>query len=149
MIGILNYGLGNSNAFLNAFSAISVDAAIIDSGLHEYEKFILPGVGHFDAAISSLKTSPFFEELVEQVLIKRKPILGVCVGMQIMGTHSSEGLLEGLGWLDLDFNLFSSHTEFKGIMPHTGWNTCKSKKINPILNGIEESDLIFLIGSCL
>jgi glutamine amidotransferase len=121
---IVDYGLGNVRAFANIYKGLNIDAAIArtPSELQRASKIILPGVGAYDHAIERLEQSTMRPVLDELVLEKRVPVLGVCVGMQILGRSSEEGKLPGLGWLDGEVRGFKSNAGFELPVPHLGWN---------------------------
>lgn len=126
MIGILNYKSGNIQAIVNIYDRLNVETKIITTPdeLNQVDKIILPGVGAFDSTISQLQNAGFKEQLDHCVLSLKMPILGICVGMQIMGESSEEGVLNGLGWIKgrvkkFDTSLFTE----KPYLPHMGWNT--------------------------
>ena len=125
MITLVNYGLGNIQAFINIYKKldIAVTVAQTASDLLQSKKIILPGVGAFDWAMARLNESGMRQTLDELVLVKKIPILGVCVGMQIMAQKSDEGSLEGLGWIEADVKRFSQPSSGGKIyLPHMGWN---------------------------
>lgn len=124
-VTLVNYGLGNIQAFSNIYkrSNISVNIAREPADLLRARRLILPGVGSFDWAMTRLNASGLRGALDEAVLQRRVPILGVCVGMQMMAHRSEEGVLAGLGWIDaevirFDDRLFGGRTH----LPHMGWN---------------------------
>ena len=102
MIKVIDYGLGNVQAFLNAYKSLDVkaEAAKTVSDLSGASHLILPGVGSFDQAMALLESSGMKNEISNLVLNKAVPILGVCVGMQILGNKSDEGISPGLGWIN-------------------------------------------------
>ena len=102
MIAIIDYGLGNVQAFKDVYSRLGVPALIAKSAkdLNNVAKLILPGVGSFDHAMIQLDESGMREKVEYLVIEKKIPILGVCVGMQMMANSSEEGELKGLGWID-------------------------------------------------
>jgi glutamine amidotransferase len=122
MITIVDYGMGNVGSVYNmlrklrAKVQISNDANEIDKS----DKLILPGVGHFDRGIDYLNSMGLDNVLSEQVLVKKKPILGICLGMQMMTRGSEEGIKRGLGWVAADTIKFSATSGLK--VPHMGWN---------------------------
>jgi len=125
LIGIVSYGLGNVSAFLNIYNDLNVPAKQIfcPSDFDQVTHIVLPGVGSFDWAMQCLDSSGLRPALNYAVLKESKPILGICVGMQIMATRSDEGTLGGLGWIQgevkkFDIRLLSSLTH----LPHMGWN---------------------------
>jgi len=124
MIKIIDYGLGNVKAFFNIYKSFGIECEICQdkSSLKNASKIILPGVGSFDWAINSLNDSGMRDDLDKLVLEKRIPILGVCVGMQIMLKGSEEGSEQGLNWIDAT-NLHLSKLLPKDTkIPHLGWN---------------------------
>ena len=102
MITIIDYGLGNIRAFVNVYERLNIKIRIAHnpSDMKDATKIILPGVGAFDQAMSQLNRSGMREELEKQVLINKIPVIGICVGMQMLANSSDEGVLPGLGWID-------------------------------------------------
>ena len=139
MIKILDYGLGNIKAFINAYNRLGVYSKSIETikDISPSDKIILPGVGHFDDAIKKLSNKFKISDLEDLVLVNKTPILGICVGMQILSKSSEEGKLEGLGWIDSSIIKLSN--EEKVILPHMGWNNIDFKTNNILLNGIDKS----------
>ena len=99
-------------------------------------KLILPGVGSFDYAISKLNESGMCQNIEELVVDKKIPILGVCVGMQMLARSSEEGNLKGLGWIDATVKRFDSSNGT--ILPHMGWNNVSPKSYNGLFKNIKE-----------
>src|SRR5713226_5135732 len=123
MITIVDYGLGNIQAFLNAFKRLNIEATTAGNAdeLKGASRVILPGVGAFDHAMQRLDQSGMRRVLDELVLEKRVPVLGVCVGMQMLGRSSDEGVLPGLGWIDGRVRGFASlDTAGRLPLPHMG-----------------------------
>ncbi len=122
MIGIIDYGLGNIQSFLDSFRILGVPAIRVKNqiDLKKIDKAILPGVGAFDFAIQRLNDSNLVKDLDYLVLKKSLPVLGVCVGMQIMARSSEEGFKKGLGWLDADVKIIKIKEKLP--LPHMGWN---------------------------
>ncbi|ACL03016.1 imidazole glycerol phosphate synthase, glutamine amidotransferase subunit [Desulfatibacillum aliphaticivorans] len=125
MIGIINYGLGNIKAFSNIYHALNIPAKVIcePGDLENVEKLILPGVGAFDRAMTRFEESGLKGAVVDAVMEKERPVLGICVGMQMMADGSEEGTLKGLGWIPGFVRRFNveSFTQ-KTNLPHMGWN---------------------------
>ena len=130
MIGIVDYGLGNILAFSNMFKRLNIDARVACSAaeLNGADKIILPGVGAFDHAMELLHASGMRDALDELVLGGKVPVLGICVGMQILAKSSDEGKLPGLGWIDGRVRAFSALPEAARLpLPHMGWNDVRPK----------------------
>lgn len=150
MIGIVNYGSGNIHAIANIYSRLNIPTTIITdpSELQEAEKLILPGVGAFDETMKQLIGSGLKEELDKLVLHEKKPILGICVGMQIMAESSEEGDLEGLGWIKGRVRKFDlSWFKHKPYLPHMGWNTIKPNSNHPIFSDLDQDQGFYFVHS--
>lgn len=134
MISIINYGVGNIGSIINMIKRVGGTCQVIDkpSQLQNTKKIILPGVGSFDHGMRSL--SEWRSSLDEVVLGKKIPVLGICLGMQLMTSKSEEGTQTGLNWLEADVIKFRD-TSVK--IPHMGWNTVLVKKINHLIEGNE------------
>jgi glutamine amidotransferase len=125
MITLLNYGLGNVEAFVSIYKRMNIPVSVAETAdqLKDAEKIILPGVGAFDWAMMRLNKSGMRACLDDLVMVKNKPVLGVCVGMQMMARRSDEGELAGLGWIDAEVKRFDeSRLTQKTHLPHMGWN---------------------------
>ena len=124
MIAIVDYGLGNILAFKNIYKRFGIEANIVKTpdDLIKASKIILPGVGSFDWAMTKLNNSGLRTVLDTLVLKKKIPVLGVCVGMQIMAKKSEEGIIPGLGWIDADVVKFNDKVFAETPIPHMGWN---------------------------
>lgn len=135
MIVVIDYGVGNLNSICNMFEFIGIDcrATSEPDEIAQAQGIILPGVGSFDNAMSSLRDSDTIPCLEKAVFAKKTPLLGVCLGMQILGVSSDEGVLPGLGWIDASCEKIdvSSTPELK--VPNNGW-----RHINP-----SESSVLF------
>ncbi|MCH9770673.1 MAG: imidazole glycerol phosphate synthase subunit HisH [Gammaproteobacteria bacterium] len=145
MIGVIDYGLGNIKAFLNIYSRLNIPCKCIKiaSDFESVDKIILPGVGAFDAAMLALNQSGLRESLNDSVLIKKKPVLGVCVGMQMMARTSNEGREEGLSWIDA----IVEKIDTKQPLPHMGWNTLTIVGESGILNGLKAGERFYFLHS--
>ena len=102
------------------------------------DKIIFPGVGHFAKAMANLKELGLQDALNEAVLIKQKPVLGICLGMELMGTTSEEGDPQGLQWLNAETVRFRIPVAARHKVPHMGWNRIKIKKPSALLKGVED-----------
>ena len=150
MLVIIDYGMGNLHSVLKAFKRLRVEARV-SSDLNEIrsaEKLILPGVGHFKRGMDNLKERGLIEVLNEEVLVQKKPILGICLGMQLFTNSSEEGAVSGLGWLDADTVQFSFPSEEKKFrIPHIGWNSLKLENSRLLYEGITENPSFYFVHS--
>jgi len=148
MIVIVDYGTGNLRSILNKFERIGVKATISDQivDIEKAEKLILPGVGHFAKAMNNLVERRHIDVLNKKVLKGKTPILGICLGMQLFSKFSSEGNIEGFGWLDAETVRFDpDNMRRHKKVPHMGWNTIEKQIKNPILDGITEKDVFYFV----
>ena len=130
-VSIVNYGVGNIGSLVNIVSKSGAEPDVIDNPLFikKSSNVILPGVGSFDNAMQKLKETGFRDALYEHVLINSKPILGVCVGMQLLTRGSEEGKFKGMGVIDADtFKFDINKLPIKFPIPHMGWNKVEFKK---------------------
>jgi glutamine amidotransferase len=150
MITIIDYGVGNINAFVNVYKRLNVPVKIAKTAadLEDAQKIILPGVGHFDHAMTQLIKSGMREKLNELVLEKKVPVIGICVGMQMMGNDSDEGTMKGLGWIDASIKKFDE-SKIRQVtrLPHMGWNDVAPLKVNPLFEGLETAALFYFLHS--
>ena len=150
MITIIDYGVGNISAFQNVYKSLDIPTQIAKSveDLQEVEKLILPGVGAFDYAMSQLNQSGMRERLDELVLIQKTPVIGICVGMQMMGHQSDEGQLKGLQWIDANIRKFDESTLHQRTkLPHMGWNDVFPVSTHPLFEGLEKDALFYFLHS--
>mgnify|MGYP000506784219 CR=1 FL=1 len=147
MITLIDYGVGNIFAFQNAYKRLNITTKIAKTkqDLIDVEKLILPGVGSFDYAMNQLNASGMREILDKLVLERKIPIIGICVGMQMMGNRSDEGKLEGLKWIDseilkFDENLIQQRTK----LPHMGWNLIDVAPTSDLFAGVEKERFYFV-----
>lgn len=149
MIGIIDYGLGNVHAIKNIYHKLNIPTFLITNNdqLLKANKFILPGVGAFDWVMKCLNQSGMRETLDELVLKERKPILGICVGMQLMAKYSEEGNCNGLGWLNAEVKKFNAE-QFDGIqIPHMGWNSIKVDETQSLFKYIDPQKGFYFLHS--
>lgn len=150
MIAIIDYGSGNIAAIANIYKKIKVPY-VITSDLDELtaaDRYILPGVGAFDATMRYLNESGMVSTLGEQVLVHNKKILGICVGMQVLAESSEEGLLPGLGWIrgrvrQIDASLIPTSPK----LPHMGWNSVAPKADAPLFAGVDSQQGFYFLHS--
>lgn len=147
MIALVDYGLGNIQAFGNIYRRLGIEAyaAKTATDLRQASRIILPGVGAFDWAMTRLQESGLREALDEEVLEAKKPVLGICVGMQMMARSSEEGVLPGLGWIDATVVKFDTRLlQGKTHLPHMGWNDVEPKSADTLFSGLDSSQYYFL-----
>ena len=140
IIQVLDYGLGNVGSILNMLRHIGAEAISVTTPerLTSASGVILPGVGNFDRAMENLNRSGMTLALKEMVKQSNTPILGICLGMQVMCKTSEEGTLPGLGLVDADVKRFNFPVESKLKIPHMGWNDVKVRKDGTILGVIDD-----------
>lgn len=148
MITIIDYGVGNINAFVNVYKRVDVPVKVAKTAadLDGAEKLILPGVGHFDYAMTKLNNSGMRDELDDLVLDKKIPVIGICVGMQMMANYSDEGDLEGLKWIDASVKKFDE-TKIQQVtrLPHMGWNDVKPRPDMKLFQGLEKDAIFYFL----
>ncbi len=139
-IVIIDYRTGNTNSIKRTLGRIGC-RSIISSQIEDViraDKIILPGVGHFARAITNLKELGLLDALNEAVLFKRKPVLGICLGMELMAMTSEEGDTPGLQWLDAVAVRFKTSATARHKVPHMGWNRIQIKKSSRLMKGVED-----------
>lgn len=140
MIAIVDYGSGNVAAIADVFKRLKVPHSITrdHAELRAADRYVLAGVGAFDTTMRTLRESGLVELLNEEVRCRGKKILGICVGMQILGDSSDEGVLPGLGWISGHISRIDSAT-IKGLpkLPHMGWNAIKFKSAPSLFNEVD------------
>jgi glutamine amidotransferase len=147
LIGIVDYGLGNIRAFENIYRRLGVPAVAVKSAdeIDQCTRLILPGVGAFDWAMSRLAASGMLDKLVDRVLVAKTPVLGVCVGMQIMANSSDEGSVAGLGWIPGRVERFKDEWFNQSTrLPHMGWNDVSLVGEDAIFLGLSAPRFYFL-----
>lgn len=146
---IVNYGMGNLQSVKKKLQRLGVDAEITNnpSKILGASKLFLPGVGHFSKAIQNLKSLHLYDALNEAVLVKKTPILGICLGLQLMAKHSEEGDVEGFGWFDAKVVHFKIQNQLKYKVPHMGWNSVRILKQSALVEDIPESQEFYFVHS--
>ena len=150
MIGVIDYGLGNIKAFLNVYKKLNIPATKIKNkkDFEKISKVILPGVGSFDQAMNKLNNSGLRDELENKVLHHNIPILGICVGMQMLADSSEEGSLNGLGWINGNVKKFDiTNIPYKTKIPHMGWNNIIPNESNLIMKGFNNDSKFYFLHS--
>jgi glutamine amidotransferase len=127
MIVIVDYGVGNVGSVANMLRKVGARARISASSadIEAADKLILPGVGHFDSGMAKLNETGLVPVLAEQVLARGKPVLGICLGMQMLTRGSEEGSAPGLGWINATTHRFPDMAGLR--VPHMGWNTVRAE----------------------
>lgn len=150
MIAIINYGLGNIKAFANIYNKLGAPFVIASEAAHlqDVTKIILPGVGAFDHAMTLLEKSGMRNTLNELALNRHLPVLGICVGMQILAHSSDEGSLPGLGWIDGVVKKFNpSKLTSATHLPHMGWNNIRPVIMKGLLKDIDAGSRFYFLHS--
>jgi glutamine amidotransferase len=150
MITIIDYGAGNVKSIQNMLKKIGVQS-ILTKNVNEIEaanKLILPGVGHFDHGMQQLKESGLIEALNKKVINEKTPLLGICLGAQMLGNKSEEGQEKGLGWIDMDIVKFDKQLLNDNLkIPHMNWNEINIKKNTPLLNELNNESRFYFVHS--
>ncbi|ARZ02557.1 imidazole glycerol phosphate synthase, glutamine amidotransferase subunit [Yersinia ruckeri] len=148
MIKLIDYGVGNIQAFLNVFKRLGIPAEAVSTpeALQGVTHLILPGVGAFDHAMTLFNQSGLRDSVEQLVLADKIPIIGICVGMQMLASGSEEGTMAGLNWIPGQVRSFMSNPQSRHLpMPHMGWNDVKQRTDSALTsNFISESKFYFL-----
>lgn len=160
MIIIVDYGMGNLNSVKKKLDSLGVASCISSDPemILKADKLILPGVGHFGKAMENLQKLGLIDVLNEAVLVKKTPILGICLGMQLMTKWSEEviehgtwnmehGVEKGLGWFDAEVVKFKVNDTLRFKVPQTGWNSISIEKQDPLLEGIGPDSEFYFVHS--
>ena len=150
MITIVNYGLGNLASIQNMCKRLSIDSCISSDKdvIAKSDRLILPGVGHFRRGMENILSSGLKDALEEAVMVRQRPILGICLGAQLMTTHSEEGDVDGLAWVDavtVGFDI--SRLEGRKV-PHMGWSDITiTANGNPLWADLPSSPRFYFVHS--
>lgn len=149
MIALVDYGVGNLKSIFNAFEAFQVNSKIVTSplDLKKADAIVMPGVGAFGDGMKTLLDRGLVEALNEEVIIKKKPFLGLCLGLQLLAKTSHEhGTHKGLGWIDACVvKMKSNNAHFK--VPHMGWNNVLIKKQGLLFENIGRGPVFYFVHS--
>ncbi len=150
MIAIIDYGLGNLGSIKNMLKKIGYESEITSDHqvIQSAEKLILPGVGAFDQGMKNLEERGLIPLLNQKVLVEKTPVLGICLGMQLVTNRSAEGGLPGLGWVDAETIKFdSTKADKKFPIPHMGWEYVSEKGNSPLLEDMYEEPKFYFVHS--
>ena len=150
MISIINYNAGNIKSIQNMLKRIGVKSMICSSAeeIEQADKLILPGVGHYDHGMKNLHQSGLIEILNKKVLEDKTPLLGICLGAQLLGNKSEEGIEKGLGWIDMEVIKFDKKKLSSSLkIPHMSWNEIKMNKPSALLEGLNNDSRFYFVHS--
>ncbi|MBQ5939638.1 imidazole glycerol phosphate synthase subunit HisH [Massilia sp. AB1] len=149
MISVIDYGAGNVGSVIRMIEKVGGKAQRVSTAreLDAAQIAILPGVGAFDYGMAQLAEKGLVEALNEAALVRRIPILGICLGMQLMCKRSDEGVMPGLGWIDAEVKKFEFDQATRLPIPHMGWNTLELKRENGLLDNELERTRYYFVHS--
>lgn len=151
MIALVDYGMGNIGSIVNMLKRIGAGVCVCvaqdSAALLAADKYILPGVGAFDRAMRNLRDRGLDGVLTEQVVARKKPVLGICLGMQLMSASSEEGSESGLGWIDAATRRFSFPLDGACKIPHMGWNTLSAGKESALFASLDGESRFYFVHS--
>lgn len=147
MLAIINYGLGNLTSIQNMCKRLGIEAAITadPDAIRKASKLLLPGVGHFKKGMENLHNSGLKTVLDDLVLKQNKPILGICLGAQLMTKHSEEGDVDGLGWVDANTVRFDQSKDGTMKVPHMGWSEINTTGANPLWSNLPAEPRFYFV----
>lgn len=149
MVTIVDYGMGNLGSIFNMFKKIGVPSKITSdkNEIEKAEKILLPGVGSFDAAMNKINELDFKELLNYKALEEKIPVLGICLGMQLLTNSSEEGVLPGLGWIQAETLKFKFEKEQNLKIPHMGWNLVKKNRDSKLTEDFIDETRFYFVHS--
>jgi glutamine amidotransferase len=149
MIAIIDYGMGNLGSVLNMFKKVGVEAKIMSDAaeISKADKILLPGVGAFDSAMKAINDKGLADVLNEKAQVQKVPVLGICLGMQLLTKESEEGKLNGLGWIDAETLNFQSRIDNQLKVPHMGWNVANISQDNLLTKGYDGEVRFYFVHS--
>lgn len=147
-IGIVDYGMGNLGSILNMMRRLGANASLVSNpeDISRADKLILPGVGAFDHGMRNLEERGLRQALDDAALHAGKPVLGICLGMQLMGQASEEGTIPGLGWIPASVKRFV-FAEGALKVPHMGWNTVVNPRPNILFSNMWPESRFYFVHS--
>lgn len=146
-VSILNYGMGNIDSIARKIKKMGHEVLVITSSdeVLQADKIILPGVGHFQKAMDYLEFHGLVDALNYAALKKKTPVLGICLGMQLMCNFSEEGNKNGLGWFDVKVERLEMNDKLRFKVPHTGWNVAQFSKNSLMKNNIPSDSEFYFV----
>ena len=146
---IVNYGMGNLFSLQRILEQMGYNCLTSNSKevIYQAKRIILPGVGHFGKAMENLQSMDLLTTLNEVALVRKIPILGICLGMQLMASYSEEGNAKGLNWFNAEVKKIIVRDPSLYKIPHVGWNDLKIMKKDCILNNVEENERFYFVHS--
>ena len=149
MIVIVDYGMGNIRSIERKLQKIGANVIVSSKleSIKKSKKIILPGVGHFKKATENIKKLGLWDALNEEVILNKKPILGICLGMQLFAKHSEEGDADGFSWLDANVVRFNIKDNLHFKIPHIGWNQISIKKKSKLFRNIPDCSFFYFVHS--
>jgi glutamine amidotransferase len=149
LITIVDYGMGNLGSIANMLKKVGAQA-VISSNIEDIEtsrKLILPGIGAFGEGMKNLEQRGLIGVLRRKVINEKTPVLGICLGAQLITRRSQEGELPGLGWIAADTVRFSTSSNGKLKVPHMGWNHVEVAKDDPLLQNLPQEPRFYFVHS--
>jgi glutamine amidotransferase len=146
-VAVIDYGMGNIGSICKMLRVVGADPIVTSdpAQLATADKLVLPGVGHFDRAMQNLTAAQLVDTLTELVVTRQIPILGVCLGMQLLCGSSEEGSQPGLGYVDARVRRFQPGDGRK--VPHMGWSPLEVARPSPLLEGLDEESRFYFVHS--
>lgn len=146
---IIDFGLGNLASIKNMIKKVGGDSIISSDHqiISDADKLILPGVGNFSAGMENIHKNELLPVLNQKVLEQKTPVLGICLGMQLMSARSEEGDCDGLGWFDANIIKFRQEEMGALKVPHMGWNDLTLKKTHHLFPDMEAEERFYFVHS--
>jgi glutamine amidotransferase len=148
-VAVIDYGMGNIGSICKMLRHVGAEPVVSSEPgqLRTADKLILPGVGHFDRAMENLAAAGLVDELKELVQVEGKPMLGICLGMQLLCCSSEEGTQAGLGFVDASVRRFEFPRERRLKVPHMGWSHLDIARPSPLLAGLDTESRFYFVHS--
>ena len=148
-VAVIDYGMGNIGSICKMLRHVGAEPLVSSDPrqLRDVDKLILPGVGHFDRAMGNLAAAGLVDELTELVKGRGMPLLGICLGMQLLGCASEEGTRAGLGFVDARVRRFVAQRDRRLKVPHMGWSTLQVTRPSALLAGVDVESRFYFVHS--